>query len=913
MCGEEISREHYEIAAYGHNEYTVQENYCDANCTDDGGYDMIVYCSMCGEEISREHYVITATGHSLYTLEENPFAPTCTTVGGYDVATYCMVCGVEQSREHYELAPLGHEMSEWYQAVIPTCTADGENTRYCCRGCGHYEFEIVPATGHIHVNTVEENRYDPTCTTAGGYDIMQYCADCSAELSREHYVLDAYGHNEYTVQENYCDPNCTDDGGYDMVVYCSMCGEEISRVHYVISASGHYLHTFDENHINPTCTEIGGYDMVTYCAVCGVEQSREHYELAPLGHQYGEWYQTQAPTEVAQGEKRRDCIDCGAFETTPIAMLGHDHNNWDKITLEAVAPTCTTFGLTAGVKCSGCGKILIAQEIVPALGHDMGEWYQTVAPTCTTESENRRDCGRCDYYETEVVPANGHTPADAVVENHVDPTCTEIGGYDMVVYCTVCGVELSRERIEIPANGHAPADAVEENRVAPTCTKIGGYDMVVYCADCGVELSREHYDVDALGHDMGEWYQTIAPTCTTEGENKRDCSRCNHFETEVVPANGHTPDDVVIEDHVDPTCTKVGGYDNVTYCFVCEEELSREHVEIEALGHTSGKIVVENNVAPTCTENGSYNNVIYCTACGEELSRETVAVEALRHNMGEWYQTVAPTCTTEGENRRDCDRCGYYETEVVPANGHTPANAVEENHVDPTCTAIGGYDMAVYCTVCGVELSREHYDVEALGHSHNAVVTAPTCMEQGYTTHTCHCGDTFVDSYVDALGHTEAIDAAVAPTCTATGLTEGKHCSVCNAVLVAQEVMPTNGHTYESVVTAPTCTEKGYTTHTCHCGDTYVDNEVEALGHTPSDWIVDAEAQIGVEGSKHKECTTCGETLETEAIEALTEAPTTEASETEPSGGCNGTISASVVLLALLSCFAAAWRPRKDN
>ena len=195
---------------------------------------------------------------------------------------------------------------------------------------------------------------------------------------------------------------------------------------------------------------------------------------------------------------------------------------------------------------------------------------------------------------------------------------------------------------------------------------------------------------------------------------------------------------------------------------------------------------------------------------------------------------------------------------------------------------------------------------------------------------------------MDALGHTEAIDEAVAPTCTATGLTEGSHCPVCNEILVAQEVVPANGHSYESVVTNPTCAEKGYTTHTCHCGDSYVDSEVDALGYTPSDWIVDTEAQIGVEGSKHKECKTCGETLKTEAIEALTEAPTTEAptteapiteipttdipqtepvteseteQETEPakSGNCNGTISASVVLLALLGCFAVAWRPRKDN
>ena len=53
-----------------------------------------------------------------------------------------------------------------------------------------------------------------------------------------------------------------------------------------------------------------------------------------------------------------------------------------------------------------------------------------------------------------------------------------------------------------------------------------------------------------------------------------------------------------------------------------------------------------------------------------------------------------------------------------------------------------------------------------------------------------------------ALGHTEAVDAAKAPTCTETGLTEGKHCSVCNEVLVAQETVAATGHTWVNA----TCT-----------------------------------------------------------------------------------------------------------
>ncbi|MBQ8685181.1 MAG: leucine-rich repeat domain-containing protein, partial [Clostridia bacterium] len=76
-------------------------------------------------------------------------------------------------------------------------------------------------------------------------------------------------------------------------------------------------------------------------------------------------------------------------------------------------------------------------------------------------------------------------------------------------------------------------------------------------------------------------------------------------------------------------------------------------------------------------------------------------------------------------------------------------------------------------------------------HAYTAVVTAPTCTEQGYTTHTCKCGDSYVDTYVDALGHDYTT----------------------------------------TTVTEPTCTARGYTTYTCECGESYVDTYIDALGH----------------------------------------------------------------------------------
>ncbi len=471
--------------------------------------------------------------------------------------------------------------------------------------------------------------------------------------------------------------------------------------------------------------------------------------------------------------------------------------------VEAVDPTCTEDGNAAYYVCDECGTKYVDEamsEIIPDV----------------------------------IVPALGHTQGEVVVENEVAADCVNDGSYDEVVYCTVCGEELSRDTITEDALGHTEGQVVVENEVAADCVNDGSYDEVVYCTVCGEELSRDTITVDALGH----------------------------VEAEAVKENISST-----------TCTEPGSYDQVIYCSVCGEELSRETVTGQAPGHAEGEVVIENEVAATCTEEGSYDEVIYCSVCDEELSRDTITVDALGH---EYEAAVTdPTCTEAGYTTYTCSVCGdSYIADEVAALGHTDGDVVVENEVEPDCVNDGSYDNVVYCTVCDAEVSRETIVVPALGHIAGEVAieneVEPTCTEEGSYDEVIYCEvcdeelsrDTITE---DALGHTQGevvVENEVAATCTEEGsYDEVIYCSVCDEELSRDTItVDALGHEYEAVVTDPTCTEAGYTTYTCSvCGDSYVADEVAALGHTPADeYVEDANKP----GTWYLYCTVCGALLD---------------------------------------------------
>ena len=152
-------------------------------------------------------------------------------------------------------------------------------------------------------------------------------------------------------------------------------------------------------------------------------------------------------------------------------------------------------------------------------------------------------------------------------------------------------------------------------------------------------------------------------------------------------------------------------------------------------------------------------------------------------------------------------------------------------------------------------------------HSYTAVVTPPTCTEKGYTTHTCACGHSYVDTYTDALGHAwDSGKVTKQPTETETGV-KTYTCTRCGATKTETIPVLPHAHSYKAVVTAPTCTAKGYTTHTCSCGHSYVDTYTDALGHAWDGGTVTKQPTATEAGIKTFTCTRCSAT-KTETIPA---------------------------------------------
>ena len=325
------------------------------------------------------------------------------------------------------------------------------------------------------------------------------------------------------------------------------------------------------------------------------------------------------------------------------------------------------------------------------------------------------------------------------------------------------------------ANDTATADYTSNGTIATLIFDYTGEKSGKYTTPITVSYDFENFDI--MNKDSESVYFDV--------ENG-DFSICHHTNVDIVEA-------------VEPTCTE-SGLTEGKVCKDCKKVLaSRE--KVSALGHKySTEWTIDKEVS--CTEDGSKSR--HCIRCDAKI--DDVVIPAKGHKAVA-IEAKDATCTeaglTEGEICSVCNKI-LVAQEEISALGHKYTSTITK---EVTCTEKG--KKVFTCTACGDSYTEE---IEPTGHKYTSATTKEaTCTEKGEKVFTCSkCGDKYTKE-IAALGHKSVVDKAVSATCTKTGLSEGKHCSVCNEILVAQTVVKVKEHkTALKNVKKATYFEKGY-------------------------------------------------------------------------------------------------------
>ena len=315
------------------------------------------------------------------------------------------------------------------------------------------------------------------------------------------------------------------------------------------------------------------------------------------------------------------------------------------VVIPGTDPDCTREGLSDGLKCTDCGEILKAQEVVPALGHT-----------------------------AETVPGK--------------PATFDEPGLSDGVKCSVCGITLTAQT-ETPVRdyneGIIPLNAVD--------VSVGDYEENGGASEGGANLAVDD-DFNTLWHTdwtgtsrANHWFQfKINGDYTVTGlrYKPRISGGKNGLITQYeikVSDDGVNFRTVASGNWEADSTWKVAEIDNENvkyvrlysldatselpqYVFASAAEIRLTGVEgvVAPHEHTPAEAVRENEVPADCTNDGSYESVVYCAECGEEISRETVTVPALGHD---WEGTECGRCDATRENPFDDVAEGSYYFDAV--------------------------------------------------------------------------------------------------------------------------------------------------------------------------------------------------------------------------------------------------------
>ena len=518
-----------------------------------------------------------------------------------------------------------HTFGDWTETKPATTTEEGLKER-TCSVCEYTQEETIP----VHTHDVHDKawKYDDT-------NHWQECS-CGEKLNVANHTFGDWTETKpaTTTEEGLRERTCS---------VCEYTQEETIPVHE------HSIHD-----------ETWKYNDTEHWQECSCGE-----KLNVANHIYGDWRETKPATETEAGSRERDCTVCDYVQTETIPMLEHEHSygDWQK-------------DETQHWKECRCG------EKIEVGDHTYGEWKITKKPTTEETGTRERTCSTCNYKDRETLPVHEHSHnnkwekddaqhwrlcscgekfdiADHSFDNWTitkEPTTTETGSRERT--CSICKYTQTET---LPVHTHDVHDEAWK------------YDETEHWQECSCGEK-----LNVANHAYGEWRVTKPATETEEGSKARDCTVCDHVQTETIPMLEHEHgihdetwkydktqhwqecscgEKLNVANHIyddwkvtkEATETEVGSRERG--CTVCE------YVQVEIIpeiGHEHG----------IHDETWKYDKTQHWQecSCGEKLN-------VANHTYGDWKVTKEATETEAGSRERGCAVCEYVQTETIPAAG----------------------------------------------------------------------------------------------------------------------------------------------------------------------------------------------------------------------------------------------------
>ena len=626
----------------------------------------------------------------------------------------------------------------------------------------HTNHEHTWAECGVHNGT--QNQKDSTCDLP--YWLAFSCTKCNAV--KWEYYKDPKGHTPGKVIRVDREANCYTEGL--QVRECTVCGKGYWET---IPMTQHHW--------------VDGK-----CTICGDECT----------HTYGEKTIITPATCTTMGSYTKTCTTCGYVYKGQIPKTQHNYE-W-KVTTPA---TCNSTGVETKT-CTNCGKTY-GQRTIPATGEHNWEIVETIPATCTSKEKQKQECTVC------------HTTRTTINENshYADHTWAEGDG---TVTCTKCGWEHTHRWVE-DTSKTVPATCTSEGSKTYYCTAdYKDYDQEVHkCHSTKtVTLAKTaHHWVNGVCTECGathehDWQEQTSlaksPTCTEKGSKTYKCSKCGETKVEEIPATGHTwkihqiatnkseckcsvcgatkAHDLKVVSKDPATCTKKGIIHYV--CKDCGKKVRDNDPDAPALGHDWKN------------QDGT------CSRCNEQHT----------HDWGEWKTTTPADCTTEGEEVRQCNTCGFEETKKLEKTAHQ----------------WGEWNTT----------------------------TKPSCTTEGEEVRQCEVCQKTETKKLEKTAHVTEIVGAKESTCTTAGYSGDEVCKHCHAVIKMGHKLALAQHQWSEwkTTTPASCTTEGKEVRQCKVCQKTESRTLAKTAHQWSTWKTTTNPSYASEGEQTRQCSQCHQT-----------------------------------------------------